>query len=351
MDLLKRPLKDYIAHRFGPGAVLENASKFPRGSSRLTWFVDYRPSPEAAVRSIVFRGDHPGGSTISSSLDQEYFMYERLSRSNVPVAKTLFWESDPEWVDRPFYGRERIEGSWEIPNLSDPDPKYDDLRIEISKEHMRKLALVHNVDWKKLGFDERLSAPANERECAAHFIDVMMAPFFEFQLEPMPIVIEGIAWLKSRAPAAPRISLCKGTNGLGEEVFHNGVIVAMSDWEEASIGDPAADFASLQTLIPEIERNGQKRWGLAQALEYYRQVSGINVTVEAVQFYFVVRALNTIVYGHKSAVIAHRGQADIRQAWTGTEIVHIGKRMLGNAIGLGKPIEPSWFAELNETIK
>src|SRR5262249_46833137 len=144
--------------------------------------------------------------------------------------------------------------------------------------------------------------------------------------------------------------LCKGTNGLGEEVFRDGVIVAMSDWEEASIGDPAADFASLQDLIPEIVRDGRKLWGLENALEYYRSVSGIDITAEAIRFYQIVRALGTIQYGHKAAVITARHQADVRQAWTGTEIAHLGKRMLAAAVGLGEPLDPAWFAELNRTV-
>ncbi|MET0545427.1 MAG: hypothetical protein ABWZ40_03870, partial [Caulobacterales bacterium] len=68
MELLKRPLRDYIAHRFGKDAVLVSENRFTRGSSRITWFVDYKPSANAETRSIVFRGDLKGGSTISSSL-------------------------------------------------------------------------------------------------------------------------------------------------------------------------------------------------------------------------------------------------------------------------------------------
>lgn len=350
MDLLKRALPDYLKHRFGPTAELVNATRFPRGSSRVTWFVDYRSAPNAAVRSVVFRGDLPGGSTIPTSLEQEYFMYERLGHTAVPVAKVLWWESSPDWADRPFYVREHIEGSWDVPHFSDPDPQYDSLRIETSKEHMRKLAIVHNVDWQALGFHERLSPPASEADCAAHFIDGIVARLESYQREPLPLVIEAVAWLKERAPVAPRISLCKGTNGLGEEVFKDGVIVAMSDWEEASIGDPAADFASLQDFIPEIERDGRKVWGLEQCLEYYRSVSGITLTADAVRFYHMVRALGTVQYGHKAAVITNRRQADIRQVWTGTEIAFLGKRLLAAAVGLGDPLDPAWFAELNKTI-
>jgi aminoglycoside phosphotransferase (APT) family kinase protein len=350
MDMLKRPLADYIRERFGPTAVLEKEERFPRGSSRLTYFIDYRPAPGEPVRSLVFRGDFLGGSTIHSSLEQEYFMYDRLSRSAVPVAKVLFWDDDPEWVARPFYVREQIEGHWDIPNFRNPDPAYDTLRIEASKEHMRKLGIVHNVDWKALGFDERLPPPQGVEDAASHFVDAMLARLRDFQREPMPIVVEAAASLKKSAPVAPKVSLCKGTNGLGEEVFKDGVIVAMSDWEEASIGDPAADFASLQDLIPEIERDGVNIWGLEKALAYYRETSGIALDIENVRYYQRLRAFGSILYGHKAAVITHDGNADIRHGWTGTEVAHLMKRLVANNLGIGKPIHPEWLHELNETV-
>jgi aminoglycoside phosphotransferase (APT) family kinase protein len=350
MELLKQPLQDYLRHRFGPGAVLEKEQRFPRGSSRLTYFVDYRPAPDAPVVSLVFRGDFVGGSTIHSSLDQEYFLYERLGHTRVPVARVLWWEDDPAWVARPFYVREHIDGHWDVPHFNDPDPAYDELRIAISKEHMRKLALVHNLDWKALGFDQRLCAPTSRESCASHFIDVMVKQLVDFQREPLPVVIEALAELRKNAPVAPRISLCKGTNGLGEEVFKDGVIVAMSDWEECSIGDPAADFASLQNFTPEIVRDGRKLWGLEHSLAYYREVSGIDVREENVRFYLRLRTFGAILYGQKAAVITHEGKADIRQGWTGTEVFYLAKRMLAEAAGIAPPVHPSWFAELNETV-
>lgn len=350
MDFLKEPLEKYIRYRFGDQAVLENAKRFTRGSSRLTWFVDYRPEPEAPVISLVFRSDFPGGSTIPTSLEQEYFIYERLGHTEVPAAKAIAWEDDPKWAFRPFFIREQVEGSWDVENFNNPDSKYDALRIAISKEHLSKLALVHNVDWQELGFDKYLAPPASLETCALHFIDTIVNQLESFRMEPLPIVIEAIDWLKKQAPAAPKICLCKGTNGRGEEVFRDGKIVAMSDWEEASIGDPAADFASLQEFIPEIERDGKKLWGLDMALEYYRSVSGINVTEESIRFYQNVRAFGSISFSHRAATITHSGKPDIRQIWTGTEVMFISKLMLAAAMGLAEPPSVETFNELNQSV-
>ena len=169
--------------------------------------------------------------------------------------------------------------------------------------------------------------------------------------EAMPIFLEGYEWLMDRALPATRVCLCKGTNGLGEEIFRDGRIVAMSDWEEVSLGDPAADFAFMQNFVPEINRDGANLWGLEKALAFYREASGINVTIESVRYYFDVRALTTLVYAGNAATSVRKGAgAHIRQAWTGTEVLYIGKRFLAAAMGWMPPPPASHFGELNESI-
>lgn len=347
----------YLAHKVkaGAGFELTGVTKFPRGSSRETWFVEYRgPSKSAEVQKLVFRADLPSGSTIPSPLDQEYGIYERLGRTNVPIARVLWWEGDPAWSmeGRPFFVREQVEGSWRVPDFRNPDPKFDELRIEISKEHMRKLALVHNVDWKALRLDEILPAPASREECGRNMIDAMDRRFEKLRLEAIPIFLEAAEFLRDRAPVAPRICLCKGTNGMGEEIFRGRTIVAMSDWEEASIGDPAADFASLQDFTPEIVRDGRSVWGLEQSLAYYREVSGIDVTIDNVRYYQMVRALGTVEFSANAARgVTESPEATIRQAWTATEVMHVGKRGLGAILGIAPGLSPEYFGELNQTVE
>lgn len=349
-------LRAYLQHKLGvdTGIDITEVIRFPRGSSRETWFVEYRDARQPETQKLVFRANPPSGSTIPSSLYQEYAIYEKLGRTNVPIAPVLWWEDAPDWTmdGRPFYVRVQIDGSWKIPDFRNPDPRFDELRIEVSREHMRKLAIVHNVDWRQHGFDELLSAPQSESACGHHAIDAMSRRFDELRLEAVPIFLEAAEWLHDQAPVAPRIALCKGTNGLGEEIFRGREIVAMSDWEEASIGDPAADFASLQDLIPEIVRDGKTLWSLDHALDYYRSVSGIAVTRASVQFYQVFRALNTMVFSANAARgVTEHGDATIRQAWTATEVMHVAKRSLAAVMGLAPPLSASYYGELNQTVE
>lgn len=352
MDFSAEHLARYFSHRLGAPVDIVNVERFGRGASRLTWFVTFRKAGGTEER-VVIRIDPPAGATEPTPLDQEYFMYERLGHTNVPVARALWWEDAGEWTDRPFYVREAVEGSWNVPNFLGDDPQYDDWRISISREHMRALAKVHNVDWKTLGFDKYLAAPDSPERCGANYADAVLRQFEGVRGQAFPVVLEAVEWLRDNAPPAPRICLCKGTNGYGEEVWRDGKLVAMSDWEEASLGDPAADFAFMQFFAPEIERDGRNIWGLQKALEYYTSVSGIPVTVERVQFYGVIRAMRLIVMGEKCATALHETPelAEVRQAWTGTEVAHICRQGVLAAMGLREPPTPEMLADFHLSVE
>jgi aminoglycoside phosphotransferase (APT) family kinase protein len=325
-------LQAYLTERLGRGVVVQSVQRFPRGTSRETWFVSLNEGHGDTPETLVFRTDLSAGSFDATSLDREYFLYERLKQTQVPVARTLWWEDDPRCASRPFYVREHIEGDWNVPHFSDPDPAYDELRIAISREHMRKLALVHNVDWRALGIDAQLPAPKSVADCAGNYVRTIREQFESVRVEGIPVC------------------LCKGTNGFGEEVFREHTIVAMSDWEEASIGDPAADFAFMQNFAPEIVRNGERLWGLDRALAYYREVSGIDIPLASVQYYGVLRALRLLVTCHKAAAGVGRRAADVRRGWTGTEVAHLMKRILGASMGWFPPPSAQRMLELNATV-
>lgn len=336
-------LESYLRHRLdGAEAVtIQDLTKYPRGVSRETWFVTCSVATSAGgsrEQSLVFRRDLPGGSVCPATLRFEYEIYHRLGASAVPVAPVLWYEDDQEWLagGREFYVREHVDGHWEIPDVTNPRPEFDDLRIAVSKEHLRKLALVHTLDWEALGFGDIMRVPPSVDACATTALDRLVGDLERFQLEPFPVVEEAVGWLRAHAPGgAPRISLLKGTNGLGEEVFRDGEIVAMSDWELASLGDPASDFAHIQDFLPDIVRGGEVVWGLGPALAYYEEVSGLHVEPASIEYYRTLGALEMVVFAHNSAVPLVQGTDHLaRLAWVSTEVLYWAKNLLAGAAGV-----------------
>lgn len=335
----------YLAYRMpdaAPVRVVE-LTRFARGVSRETWFAKIRCEGTGRDEELVVRRDLRGGSVCPTPLRREFEIYRRLGASAIPIAPVRWYEDSPDWLldGREFYVREQVDGTWEVADLLDPDPAHDALRIEVSKEHVRKLALVHTCDWERLGFGEILDVPPDPAECATTAIDRLERTLSGFQLEPLPVVTEGIEWLRDHAPRdAPRVCLLKGTNGLGEEVFRAGEIVALSDWELASLGDPASDFAYLQDLVPGLVTTMEVPWtrvpwGLTDALEYYEQVSGLRVTPERIAYYRVLNALEAVVFAHHAAVPLTEGTDLLaRLAWVSTEVQFWAQYLLASAAGV-----------------
>jgi aminoglycoside phosphotransferase (APT) family kinase protein len=296
-----------------------------RGVSRETWLVGSRVTrgDTTAMEGFVVRRDHDVGSVDPVPLATEYDVYRRLRASAVPVSAALWYEEDPAWQPdgRPAYVRTQVEGHWHLPFLASTDPADDERRIEACKEHLAKLALVHTADWQSLGFDEVFPVPSGPHDVAANLIDLFLARLDGIQFEPSPVLVEGLDWLRATAPTAPCVTLCKGTNGHGEEVWRDGRIVAMSDWELACLAEPAYDLAQVQEMVPTIERDGRQLWGWPDALRHYEAQSGIPVSMERVRYYRRFYALPMFVFTHNAGRQVHlHGNRSARFAWSSTEM-------------------------------
>lgn len=333
----------FVAHcfkqRMGADAVrVVELIKFPRGVSRETWFADLelRQGDRARREKFVIRRDLPGGSICLGDLRSEYEIYKRLNGAGLPVAETLWFEDDPQMLDghRPFFVRRHVDGDWDVPHVLDPDPKYNQLKISIGREHVRQLAVLHGCDWQALGFGELLEVPASPADAAASRIRAITAEIRKLQVRPLPLVTEAADWFaRHQPPHSGRICLVKGTNGYGEEVFRDGKIVAMSDWELCCLGDPAMDFAMCQNFIADIHEDGELIWGLQPALDYYHSLTGTRVAPETVDFYQRLYGLYRVQYSQAAAQQLRDSAPLCRLAWIGIEVLHLGQTALANTIG------------------
>ena len=309
------------------GLRVQKLSRSPMGLSRETWFVTLQD------RKLVLRCDLPGGiSSVPVSLRFEYEVYRRLAGTGVPVARTLWFEDDPEPLGRLLYVREMIDGDIAVPDFDSPDPRHDDLRIAVSREHARKMALVHALDWKKLGFGDIMPAPVDAASCGVATIDRLERQYDSFPFPPSPLVVKAFRWMREHAPrSAPAVCLCKGSNGAMQEIWRGTEIVGMSDWELASIGDPANDWARCQGFVPVIAG----RWDEQRLLDYYESVSGLHVERAALDFYRLVYALEMLIVAHHAGLPILNGQSkDARLSYLATAPVHLFHMRLAQAMGL-----------------
>jgi aminoglycoside phosphotransferase (APT) family kinase protein len=102
------------------------------------------------------------------------------------------------------------------------------------------------------------------------------------------MMTEAACWIEEHLPrTATRISLCKGNNGMGEEIWKDDKIVALSDWELAFIGDPAQDWALSQGMLT----LGDSK----QTLAHYESIAGFHVDRGTLDFYRVWEVWKAVV--------------------------------------------------------
>ncbi|WP_216892266.1 phosphotransferase family protein [Nocardia alni] len=293
-----------------------------RGVSRQTWSVSV--ADRSGEHALMVRRDHEVGSVIPTSLETEYAVYAALAGTDVPHARALWWEDDPSWMPdgRPAYLRECVTGDWRLPELAQAPAEVADRRIALAREHITQLAKVHAVDWRARGLDRILRAPDTPARAAEMLVDDLLDQLRRYQGAPSVPAAEAVASLRARAPRdLDALVFCKGTNGHGEEVWRDGRIVAMSDWELAAIGDPAYDFAQCQELVADVVVDGRRVWGMPEALEFYRDLTGSTVTMDRVDYYRDVMALLQHVYTQHAAWVVRRHEVPpLRFVWTATEV-------------------------------
>jgi aminoglycoside phosphotransferase (APT) family kinase protein len=104
--------------------------------------------------------------------------------------------------------------------------------------------------------------------------------FRELRTDPFPLVTEAAFWLEEYMPTtAPRVSLCKGNNGMGEEIWKDDRIVALSDWELVFAGDPAQDWAMSQGMLTLADPE--------ETLSHYEQAAGHRIDRSSLDYYRV----------------------------------------------------------------
>jgi aminoglycoside phosphotransferase (APT) family kinase protein len=96
-------------------------------------------------------------------------------------------------------------------------------------------------------------------------------------MQPIAAMDRLIAWLPAHLPAADEVSLVHGDYRMDNLVFHptEPRVVAVLDWELATIGDPLADFGchvSAWRIAPDLFRglagSNLRRLGIPEEAEY-----------------------------------------------------------------------------------
>jgi aminoglycoside phosphotransferase (APT) family kinase protein len=171
---------------------------------------------------------------------REARLLRALEPTPVRVPAVLAVCSDPQVIGAPFYVMEEVLGEV-ITDLIPAELDHRVQRARIADQLIDALVELHAVDWMDVGLDG-FGKPSG-------YLERQLRRFTGLwehnQTRELPEVEELARWLTQNMPESPPATIVHGDYRLGNTMFASEAparLVAIFDWEMATIGDPLADL-------------------------------------------------------------------------------------------------------------
>jgi aminoglycoside phosphotransferase (APT) family kinase protein len=216
------------------------AAPVGQGHSNVTYLV------ELGEAELIVRRP-PRGPLPPSAHDvlREARLLRALENTPARVPRVLAVCDDDAMIGAPFYVMERVDGQVMTTDIPEPlDTPAE--RRRIAAELLDALVEVHGVDWQAVGL-EGFGKPTG-------YLERQLRRFLGLweinKTREIPQVERVGGWLADHLPESGPATIVHGDYRLGNTMFAYGAparLVAIFDWEMATIGDPLADLGYLCT--------------------------------------------------------------------------------------------------------
>jgi len=315
---------EYLATRL-PGARelrLADVQRIAVGWSHETWLFDlhWREAGEDRMRGMCLRRD-PGGGLLRhlSDLGDQFRVLQCLDPTPLPTPTPYWLERDPAILGAPFLVMEKVPGICPSPWGREGRAFYRDAsaRGTLPASFTQTLACLHTLDWRAAGL-EFLGVPEPGTGFARREIAKWRELIALSGCPPEPILTDLLGWLEANAPATERVTLVHGAYRTGNLLIHDDRISAVLDWELQVLGDPMYDVAY---VLSDLNREGSPLLSCVVEreffLDYYQQLTGLAVDLEACRYYEVLYMMrSTAFWLSGSALFAEGKNRDLRLART-----------------------------------
>ncbi len=228
--MLERYLREHLENYQGPLVVRQ----FEGGQSNPTYYC------ETPNRSYVLRKKPPGKLLPSAhAIDREYRIMQALFGSEIPVPRTRLYCNDDSVIGTPFYLMDFLPGRI-FTNPLLPDLEKDE-RSAIYASMNETLAQLHCFDWRDAGLAD-FGKPEN---FIARQIARWTRQYEASKTEQLPVMEQLREWLQANIPDDEINTLVHGDFRIGNLIFHpeESRVIAVLDWELATLGHPLSDLA------------------------------------------------------------------------------------------------------------
>lgn len=237
--LVTEPLERFLdEHGLGSGTI--EAAPVGDGHSNVTYIVT-RDGFEGVLR----RPPRPPLPPSAHDVLREARVLQAVA-SDARVPKVLAVGDDEGVIGSPFYVMEKAEGHV----ITDKVPAALDTvedRRRMGEELVDGLVEIHAVDWQAVGL-EGFGKPTG-------YLERQLRRFLGLWDHNKTRDIDAVenvgTWLKDNLPESPTATIVHGDYRLGNVMLAPDAparLIAVFDWEMATIGDPLADLGYLCTL-------------------------------------------------------------------------------------------------------
>lgn len=293
-----------VLHRFlaatipgARGITLERLQRLAGGASREAWIFDVRWQQDDGehfepcilmrepLASVLVSDSGPGCiDGTRRTVTNEIRVLRAMHDAGIPVPDILWSDTDGKWLERPFSIARRLPGTADVaPILATPAAD------TLLDQYIDILAKIHSLDPAAIGIDF-LGTPT-ARTAALEQVKLFDANFHAQRLEAFPAITYFTRWLEKHQPMANRVSVIHGDYRLGNFLYEGDRIVAILDWEQVHVGDPAEEIAfmywalwSLDAVCP-----------IEEFVQRYEARSGIAINRDSLAWYRVFIELKMLV--------------------------------------------------------
>jgi len=211
-------------------------AQFPGGRANLTYLA------RAGDLELVLRRP-PLGPVAPRSHDmaREHAVLSVLHRVFPKAPRAYLLCTDPEVMGAPFFVMERRRGTVVRETWPPSLPADDDFCLRLAGNAVDTLAELHRVDFRALDL-EGLGRPEG---FAARQVAGWVDRWNRAKHEEVPAMEELGAWFPGAVPAPQAAVLLHNDFKLDNLVISDeGEVVAVLDWDMATLGDPLVDLGS-----------------------------------------------------------------------------------------------------------
>ncbi len=275
-------LRSYLAKRLpGEDAPLQ-IERVRGGHSNETFFIR-RGNDDWVLRRP------PRGPLLPTAHDvlREYRVLKALNGTNVPTPRVILACDDTDVIGAPFYLMERVHGIVIRQDL--PDYGRDNAgRAAISRALIDSLVALHSVNWKAVGLAD-FGKPQGYLE---RQLRRWTGQLEKSRQRPLPDLDAVTVWLTEHMPESGPATIVHGDFRLDNAMYalDRPEVIALLDWEMATLGDPLADVGYLLShwrepgdpepeFISEMWRAMEQPgfWTRKQLTDYYAERTGRSV--------------------------------------------------------------------------